>query len=170
MEHDTFIRPVPSTTHWFHGKVNLASARWTIWWSHSHSRQLHHRSVWSTPRKNRYHPLYCGVVGGHCKSLIKGLLLDHCPKWFSSVIYICNGLALCVCLCTHCESIVTAGFGWLWQVIIYTGGRIIYASFKLPISIQNYKISVPWDFPLFVMGSSLCHFIVMYFFVLPMPV
>ena len=61
-----------------------------------------------------------------------------------------------------------AGFGWLLAGgIIYTVGGIIYA-LKLPIFNANHKNFGSHEiFHLFVMGGSLCHFIVMYFFVLP---
>ena len=76
-----------------------------------------------------------------------------CPKWFSSVI-----------------SLSPAGFGWLLAGgIIYTVGGIIYA-LKLPIFNSHHKNFGSHEiFHLFVMGGSVCHFIVMYFFVMPMP-
>ena len=102
--------------------------------------------------------------------LIKGLL-DH----LSQVVFLChlhcNGVALCVCFVPIVKALSPAGFGWLLAGgIIYTVGGIIYA-LKLPIFNANHKNFGSHEiFHLFVMGGSLCHFIVMYFFVLPMPV
>ena len=78
--------------------------------------------------------------------LIKAFWIN-CPKWFSSVLYI--------------------GMGWLLAGgIIYTIGGIIYA-LKLPIFNSRHKnFGTHEIFHLFVMGGSICHFIVMYVFIL----
>ena len=61
-----------------------------------------------------------------------------------------------------------AGFGWLLAGgLIYTIGGVIYA-LKLPIFNSRHKNFGSHEiFHLFVMGGSICHFIVMYFFVMP---
>ena len=91
-----------------------------------------------------------------------------CPKWFSSVIYI--GMCwLCVfAFIPIVRALSPAGFGWLLAGgIIYTIGGIIYA-LKLPIFNSRHKNFGSHEiFHLFVMGGSICHFIVMYFFVMP---
>ena len=94
-----------------------------------------------------------------------------CPKWFSSVIYIAMGWLCVFAFVPIVKALSPAGFGWLLAGgIIYTVGGIIYA-LKLPIFNANHKNFGSHEiFHLFVMGGSLCHFIVMYFFVLPMPV
>ena len=70
----------------------------------------------------------------------------------------------------HCRALSPAGFGWLLAGgIIYTVGGIIYA-LKLPIFNSHHKNFGSHEiFHLFVRGGSVCHFIVMYFFVMPMP-
>lgn len=91
-----------------------------------------------------------------------------CPKWFSSVIYIGMGWLCVFAFVPIVRSLSPAGFGWLLAGgIIYTIGGVIYA-LKLPIFDAKHKnFGTHEIFHLFVMGGSLCHFIVMYFFVLP---
>lgn len=93
-----------------------------------------------------------------------------CPKWFSSVIYIGMGWLCVFAFVPIVHSLSPAGFGWLLAGgIIYTVGGIIYA-LKLPIFNSHHKNFGSHEiFHLFVMGGSVCHFIVMYFFVMPMP-
>ena len=74
-----------------------------------------------------------------------------------------------VCI-TAFHEIVTAlqpaAFGWLLAGgLIYTIGGVIYA-LKLPIFDANHKnFGLHEIFHLFVMGGSLCHFIMMYLYV-----
>ena len=83
---------------------------------------------------------------------IAGILVNalwiNCPKWFSSLVYI--------------------AMGWLWLLtggLIYTAGGIIYA-LKLPIFNATHKNFGSHEiFHLFVMGGSLCHYVMMYAFV-----
>lgn len=94
-----------------------------------------------------------------------------CPKWFSSIIYIGMGWLCVFAFIPIMKSLSIAGFAWLLAGgIIYTIGGIIYA-LKLPIFNSHHKNFGSHEiFHLFVMGGSVCHFIVMYFFVMPMPV
>ena len=91
-----------------------------------------------------------------------------CPKWFSSVIYIGMGWLCVFAFIPIVRALSPAGFGWLLAGgIIYTIGGIIYA-LKLPIFNSRHKNFGSHEiFHLFVMGGSICHFIVMYFFVMP---
>ena len=106
---------------------------------------------------------------------IAGILIKafwvYCPKWFSSVLYIGMGWTCVLAFTQILNTLSPAAFGWLLAGgIIYTVGGIIYA-LKLPIFNANHKNFGSHEiFHLFVMGGSLCHFIVMYFFVLPMSV
>ena len=89
-----------------------------------------------------------------------------CPKWFSSILYIAMGW-LCVLAFTQLlNSLSPSAFGWLLAGgIIYTIGGVIYA-LKLPIFNNKHKNFGSHEiFHLFVMGGSICHFIVMYVFV-----
>ena len=87
----------------------------------------------------------------------------NCPKWFSSVIYIGMGWTCVLAFTQLLNSLPTAAFAWLLAGgIIYTLGGIIYA-LKLPIFDAKHKYFGTHEiFHLFVMGGSVCHYIVMY--------
>lgn len=94
-----------------------------------------------------------------------------CPKWFSSALYIGMGWVCVLAFTQIVNALSPAAFGWLLAGgIIYTIGGIIYA-LKLPVfdslhpSFGSHEI-----FHLFVMGGSICHFVLMYVFVAGMPV
>lgn len=91
----------------------------------------------------------------------------HCPKWFSSVLYIGMGWTCVLAFTQLLDALSTAAFGWLLAGgIIYTIGGVIYA-LKLPIFNNKHKNFGSHEiFHLFVMGGSACHFIVMYVFVI----
>ena len=102
---------------------------------------------------------------------IAGILIKafwvYCPKWFSSVLYIGMGWTCVLAFTQILNTLSPAAFGWLLAGgIIYTIGGIIYA-LKLPIFNNRHKNFGSHEiFHLFVMGGSMCHFIVMYAFVL----
>lgn len=93
-----------------------------------------------------------------------------CPKWFSSVLYIGMGWICVLAFTQILNNLSKAAFGWLLAGgIIYTVGGIIYA-LKLPIFNAKHRYFGSHEiFHLFVMGGSICHFIVMYVFVAAMP-
>ncbi len=97
--------------------------------------------------------------------LIKAFWIT-CPKWFSSCIYIAMGWVCVLAFTRILHALPKAGFGWLLAGgIIYTVGGIIYA-LKLPIFNSRHKNFGSHEiFHLFVMGGSLCHYIMMYQFV-----
>lgn len=103
---------------------------------------------------------------------ILGIILKafwvFCPKWVSSVLYIGMGWTCVLAFSTILDNLSTAAFGWLLAGgIIYTVGGVIYA-LKLPIFNSKHKNFGSHEiFHLFVMGGSICHFIVMYTFLLP---
>ena len=103
--------------------------------------------------------------------LIAGILIKafwvFCPKWVSSVLYIGMGWTCVLAFTQLLNSLSPAAFGWLLAGgIIYTVGGVIYA-LKLPIFNRKHKNFGSHEiFHLFVMGGSLCHFVVMYAFVL----
>ena len=90
-----------------------------------------------------------------------------CPKWVSSILYIGMGWTCVLAFTQNLNALSPAAFGWLLAGgIIYTIGGIIYA-LKLPIFNNRHKNFGSHEiFHLFVMGGSMCHFIVMYAFVL----
>lgn len=89
-----------------------------------------------------------------------------CPKWFSSLLYIAMGWVCVLAFTRIIQALPPAAFGWLLAGgIIYTIGGIIYA-LKLPLFNSRHKYFGSHEiFHLFVMGGSLCHYIMMYEFV-----
>ena len=82
-----------------------------------------------------------------------------CPKWFSSLIYIAMGWACLSAFQKLVSALPPRAFGWL------LAGGIIY-TLKLPIFNSRHKSFGSHEiFHLFVMGGSLCHYIMMYAFV-----
>lgn len=101
--------------------------------------------------------------------IIKGFWIN-CPKWFSSVIYIGMGWLCVLAFSQIFNALSRPAFGWLLAGgLIYTAGGIIYA-LKLPIFNSRHKNFGSHEiFHLFCMAGSACHFIMIYFFVAPMP-
>lgn len=89
-----------------------------------------------------------------------------CPKWFSSLIYIAMGWVCVLAITKILNSLPSGGFAWLLAGgIIYTVGGIIYA-LKLPFFNSRHKYFGSHEiFHLFVMGGSICHYVMMYRFV-----
>ena len=102
--------------------------------------------------------------------LIKAFWIN-CPKWVSSVLYIGMGWMCVMAFKPLFDELSRPAFGWLLAGgIIYTIGGVIY-SLKLPaFNARHKKFGTHEIFHLFVMGGSICHFIVMYFFVAAMAV
>ena len=92
--------------------------------------------------------------------------LITCPKWFSSLIYIAMGWICILAISKIIAALPSGGFAWLLAGgIIYTVGGIIYA-LKLPIFNSRHRYFGSHEiFHLFVMGGSLCHYMMMYQFV-----
>lgn len=101
---------------------------------------------------------------------IVGILINAlwitCPKWFSSLIYIAMGWICILAITKILSSMPKAGFMWLLAGgVIYTVGGIIYA-LKLPFFNSRHRYFGSHEiFHLFVMGGSLCHYVMMYQFV-----
>ena len=127
-----------------------------------------------------YTPICLLVLGGRMGWIlltivwgfaIAGILIKafwvFCPKWVSSVLYIGMGWTCVLAFTQLLNSLSPAAFGWLLAGgIIYTVGGVIYA-LKLPIFNSKHKNFGSHEiFHLFVMGGRLCHFVVMYAFVL----
>ena len=127
-----------------------------------------------------YTPICLLVLGGKLGIIllaivwsiaIAGILIKafwvYCPKWVSSVLYIGMGWTCVLAFTQLLNSMSPAAFGWLLAGgLIYTAGGIIYA-LKLPIFNMKHKDFGSHEiFHLFIMGGSICHFVVMYAFVL----
>ena len=97
--------------------------------------------------------------------LIKAFWIT-CPKWFSSVIYIAMGWICVLAFQNIVQALPPEAFFWLLAGgVIYTIGGVIYA-LKLPIFNSRHKNFGSHEiFHLFVMGGSLCHYVMMYRFV-----
>ena len=78
----------------------------------------------------------------------------------------CHGWVCVLAFGKIIASLPRQAFGWLLAGgIIYTVGGVIYAM-KLPIFNQKHRYFGSHEiFHLFVMGGSLCHYIMMYAFV-----
>ena len=100
---------------------------------------------------------------------IAGILIKafwvFCPKWISSVLYIGMGWTCVLAFSQILNNMSSAAFAWLLTGgSIYTVGGVIYA-LKLPIFNSRHKNFGSHEiFHLFVMGGSMCHFVVMYVF------
>ncbi|WP_426348500.1 PAQR family membrane homeostasis protein TrhA [Alloiococcus sp. CFN-8] len=94
--------------------------------------------------------------------ILKGFWIT-CPKWFSSVIYIGMGWVCLLAFPELIQKLPTEAFLWLLAGgVIYSIGGIIYA-LKLPLFNKRFRHFGSHEiFHLFVMGGSLCHFIMMY--------
>ena len=101
---------------------------------------------------------------------IAGILIKafwiYCPKWFSSVLYIGMGWVCVLALPQILHALSPAAFGWLLAGgLIYTAGGVIYA-LKMPLfNARHPDFGSHEIFHLFVMGGSVCHFILMYHYI-----
>ncbi len=93
-----------------------------------------------------------------------------CPKWFSSLLYILMGWVCVFAMAPLYHLLSGGGFYWLLAGgILYTVGGVIYA-LKLPVFNARFQNFGSHEiFHLFVMAGSICHFIVMYRYVVNFP-
>lgn len=89
------------------------------------------------------------------------------PKWLNSTIYILMGWLCIFAFKPLFTAISQAAFAWLFAGgIIYTIGGIIYA-LKLPIFNKLHKNFGSHEiFHLFVLGGSICHYYMIYTYLL----
>ena len=94
---------------------------------------------------------------------LSGLTIIAVPV---SLIYIAMGWVCILAISKIIAALPAGGFAWLLAGgIIYTAGGIIYA-LKLPIFNSRHRYFGSHEiFHLFVMGGSLCHYMMMYQFV-----
>lgn len=116
--------------------------------------------------------LLCGIVWAIALIgiLIKALWI-HCPKWFSSILYIGMGWVCVITITQLLKALSPAAFGWLLAGgILYTIGGIIYA-LKLSVFNAKHKCFGSHEiFHLFVMAGSACHFVLMFQYVANMSI
>ena len=115
-------------------------------------------------------PLLCIIWSMAIGGIILKAVWVTCPKWISSVIYIAMGWTCVMAFGPLINSLPKSGLILLITGgVIYTLGGIIYA-LKLPIFNSRHKYFGSHEiFHLFVMGGSICHFILMYLFVANFP-
>lgn len=103
------------------------------------------------------------AIGG----IILKALWIYCPKWVSSVLYIGMGWTCVLAFPKLLHTMSAPAFFWLLTGgIIYTVGGVIYA-LKLPLFNKAHKYFGSHEiFHLFVMGGSICHFILVYRYLL----
>lgn len=107
--------------------------------------------------------LLATVWGMAIAGILVKVLWVTCPKWFSSVIYIVMGWLCIMGMSSIVKSLSAPAFLWLLVGgILYTVGGIIYA-LKLPVfNARHERFGSHEIFHLFVMGGSLCHYILMF--------
>lgn len=98
--------------------------------------------------------------------ILMNLFWINCPKWLSSAIYIAMGWFCVTAIRSILANLAPAAFGWLLAGgVIYTIGGVIYA-LKLPMFDRKHAFFGSHEiFHVFVMGGSLCHFVMMYCYV-----
>ena len=104
----------------------------------------------------------CTLLGAGCM-----FALVHCPKWVSAVLYIAMGWACVFALPQLLNCLPAACFGWLLAGgLLYTAGGVIYACKHPGFERRHPNFGLHEIFHLFVMAGSLCHYIVMYVYML----
>ncbi len=120
---------------------------------------------------NKLGDTICAIIwiAALCCILIKAFWIT-CPKWLSSALYIGMGWLCVVAFFPLVRLLTPASFCWLLAGgIMYTIGGVIYA-LKMPLFDKKHKNFGSHEvFHVFIMLGSVCHFIVMYFYVAPMP-
>ena len=117
-----------------------------------------------------------GLTGGVLLGVIWGctllglcfmFFLVHCPKWVSSVLYIAMGWACVFALPQLLACLPAACFGWLLAGgLLYTAGGVIYAWKHPAFERRHPNFGLHEIFHLFVLAGSLCHYLVMYVYML----
>ena len=93
-----------------------------------------------------------------------------CPKWFSSSLYIIMGWVVVLAFGPMKASLPFAALFWLFAGgVLYTTGGVIYAIKAPDFNKKHPNFGTHEIFHLFVLAGSICHFIMMYFFVAPLP-
>jgi len=107
-------------------------------------------------------PLLCGVWAFAAAGIAFKAFWVTCPKWISSVIYICMGWLCLFAFPAMFRSMSHPAFGWLFAGgIAYTVGGVIY-SLKLPLFTNRHPAFGAHElFHIFVMVGSFCHYMTM---------
>lgn len=119
---------------------------------------------------NRFGYILFAVIWGLAfLGIFQALFFIHCPKWVNSTIYIAMGWMCLFAFPQILSALSTPAFLWLLAGgIIYTVGGVIYA-LKLPLFNSRHKnFGTHEIFHLFCIGGSLCHYILMYCYIVNM--
>lgn len=108
--------------------------------------------------------LLAAVWGLAAAGILFKLFWVGCPKWVSSVIYICMGWTCVFAWPQILEHVPAVCFWWLLAGgIVYTAGGVIYA-LKLKVLDDRFRCFGTHElFHLFVMGGSACQFFSLYY-------
>lgn len=88
------------------------------------------------------------------------LLWFEAPRWLTTVIYVIMGWLVVVASIPLKQTVGMAGLGWLLAGgILYTAGAVIYATKRPHITFT--MVGFHEIFHIFVLGGSLCHYILM---------
>jgi hemolysin III len=104
---------------------------------------------------------------------LAGILLKafwiQAPRWLSTGIYILMGWIVVIAFNPLLNTLSRSAFIWLLAGgIVYTLGGLIYGLKWPNFTFKNFGFHEL--FHLFVMGGSFCHFMFMYWYILPMSV
>lgn len=112
-------------------------------------------------------PLLCLIWGLTICGLILTLFWIKSPKWLNSTIYILMGWVCIFAFKPLFTAISLTAFAWLFAGgVIYTAGGVIYA-LRLPIFNELHKNFGSHEiFHLFVLAGSICHYHMIYTYLL----
>ena len=106
------------------------------------------------------------VWGIALAGIVMNIFWIGCPKWVSSAVYIAMGWCCLTAFGQILEALPRAAFLWLLAGgLIYTAGGVIYALKLKRFNSAHRYFGSHEIFHLFVMGGSLCHYVMMYRFV-----
>ena len=111
--------------------------------------------------------MLAAVWGIALVGMIINAIWIYCPKWLNSLVYIAMGWVVVFAFRSVVAALNPTGFGWLLAGgIIYTVGGIIYA-LKLPLfNDRHQNFGTHEIFHIFCIAGSMCHYILMYLYVL----
>lgn len=105
--------------------------------------------------------IWCIAVAG----VLMKIFWINAPSWFAAAIYIVMGWTAVLALGQIKEALPSGGFTWLLiGGVIYTIGGIIYGLKWPNFKFKNFGFHEL--FHLFVLGGSICHFILMYNYIM----
>ena len=107
-----------------------------------------------------------GVIWGFAVlGLVTKLFFIHAPRWVSTLLYVLMGWLAIVAIVPIVRAMPFGGVVWLaLGGLFYTAGAVIYA-IKKPNFSRYFGFHELWH--LFVLAGSVCHFVMMLKYVLP---